>query len=426
MKDKLIIQNFLGIDYLEIELKKLNLLIGMQASGKSTIAKLFYYFNGLLEDVEACVHQELFKNHDMKMKFSDMQMGRFISLFRNPFVTEKFEITYIFSKNYYITISYDKDNNDSTIVSYSNELIQFIDETIDKYGNQVKNSVFDDVGLFFNNMENITTLRLVNHSIRQDFLNKGIYLRNQIFIPAGRSYFTTLHDNIFDVMNKDKPNIDYVLKRFGQLYQATKIITQHHQFSNQNLFETIIKAKYSIDDNEELLVHKDGRKVNITQASSGQQEVLPILLIIQHILEQKIKHDEGLVLYIEEPEAHLFPTAQKDLVHLFARLFNHLQSDDCHIFITTHSPYLLSSFNTLLTAGSVVRQNPEKAQQVYQVIPENEVLFSEQVGAYSLMKGQLKSLIDPDEELILADVLDEVSGIIADEFDKLLDLKYGE
>lgn len=422
MKDKLIIQNFSGIDYLEIELKKLNILIGEQASGKSTVAKLFYYFNDLFQDIRTCVYQELFNNSYEKIDFLTMQVGRFGRLFDNLFGNEKFKIEYFFSQNYSITLSYNEEDDKSLTIDYSNDLHHFIQETIQKYQHQVIATVLTNENTRFS----FELMEQISRSIQQDFLDKGIHFKKQIFIPAGRSYFSTLHDNIFNFIDNEKSNIDYLLKQFGSFYQTAKKITQRHQLSNQNLFETVIKAKYSVDENGVFLTHQDGRKVNISHASSGQQEASPILLIIQHILDSKIKQDEGLILYIEEPEAHLFPTAQKDLVHLFARLFNHLQSDDCHIFITTHSPYLLSSFNTLLTAGSVVRQNPEKAQQVYQVIPENEVLFSEQVGAYSLMKGQLKSLIDSDEKLILADVLDEVSGIIADEFDKLLDLKYGE
>lgn len=422
MQDKLIIKNFSGIDYLEIELKKLNIVIGAQASGKSTIAKLFYYFNSLFEDIQACIYQELYKNNTEKMDLIRMQVGRFGALFDNIFSDEKFQIEYFFSKNYSIKLSYNDDNDRALTIHYSDDLHDFIEKTITKYQKQAIDTVFQNSNTLFS----FQVMSEIQHFIRQDFLDKGIHLKTQIFIPAGRSYFATLHDNIFNLMSNEKLNIDLILKRFGALYQTTKKITQQHQLSNQDLFETIVKAKYSVDDDGEFLTHPDGRKVSMAHASSGQQEALPILLIIQHILEDKIKQNDGLLLYIEEPEAHLFPTAQKDLVHLFARVFNHLQSDDNHIFITTHSPYLLTSFNTLLTAGSIVCRQPEKAEQVYQVIPKEEILLSKEVGAYSLVKGELKSLIDAEEELILADVLDEVSGIIADEFDKLLDLKYDD
>ncbi len=44
---KIIIKNFGAIEYAEIEIKKVLVLIGEQASGKSTIAKLIYFFKSL-------------------------------------------------------------------------------------------------------------------------------------------------------------------------------------------------------------------------------------------------------------------------------------------------------------------------------------------------------------------------------------------
>ena len=44
---KLIIDNFKQITHAEIEIKDFLLLIGPQASGKSTIAKLIYFFKFL-------------------------------------------------------------------------------------------------------------------------------------------------------------------------------------------------------------------------------------------------------------------------------------------------------------------------------------------------------------------------------------------
>jgi predicted ATP-dependent endonuclease of OLD family len=44
---KLIVHNFRQISHAEIEIKEILFLIGEQASGKSTIAKLIYFFKSL-------------------------------------------------------------------------------------------------------------------------------------------------------------------------------------------------------------------------------------------------------------------------------------------------------------------------------------------------------------------------------------------
>ena len=42
MAEKFIVKNFVGIKELEIDVKRINILIGPQASGKSVCAKLFF------------------------------------------------------------------------------------------------------------------------------------------------------------------------------------------------------------------------------------------------------------------------------------------------------------------------------------------------------------------------------------------------
>lgn len=45
MKEHISVNNFLVIKKAEIDVKKINIIIGPQANGKSIIAKLLYFFN---------------------------------------------------------------------------------------------------------------------------------------------------------------------------------------------------------------------------------------------------------------------------------------------------------------------------------------------------------------------------------------------
>ena len=59
--------------------------------------------------------------------------------------------------------------------------------------------------------------------------------------------------------------------------------------------------------------------------------------------------DISPLIYLEEPEAHVFPDTQKKLIDLFAWMANDpILSFDW--VITTHSPYILTAFNTLIEA----------------------------------------------------------------------------
>jgi predicted ATPase len=44
MKEKIVIKNFSVLEDVDVEINKINILIGPQATGKSLIAKLIYFF----------------------------------------------------------------------------------------------------------------------------------------------------------------------------------------------------------------------------------------------------------------------------------------------------------------------------------------------------------------------------------------------
>ena len=127
-------------------------------------------------------------------------------------------------------------------------------------------------------------------------------------------------------------------------------------------------------------------------------------------------------LTIEEPEASVFPQTQYDLVRELVGLSN--EADFRPDFtITTHSPYILSSFNNLIEAGQVVRDHPELHDEVAKLIPEQYWIKDGDLKAYSIHDGVLSSILSKSG-LIDGEYLDGVSEIIGDEFDKLLRLEY--
>lgn len=58
MVEKLIVDNFAGIEHLEIEVKKINIMIGPQASGKSVCAKLLFYFKEFVSELIKAVEND--------------------------------------------------------------------------------------------------------------------------------------------------------------------------------------------------------------------------------------------------------------------------------------------------------------------------------------------------------------------------------
>jgi predicted ATP-binding protein involved in virulence len=110
---------------------------------------------------------------------------------------------------------------------------------------------------------------------------------------------------------------------------------------------------------------------------------------------------------------------------MLAHTFNQHDSK-LKIIVTTHSPYVLSSFNNLIEAGNIIEKDNIKAIDVYKTIPYEEVLFSKDLNAYSINKGEKKNIIDEETQLISQNSLDDVSNEISKIFGELLDIEYGE
>jgi len=106
---------------------------------------------------------------------------------------------------------------------------------------------------------------------------------------------------------------------------------------------------------------------------------------------------------VEEPEAHLHPSAQVTLAKTIAKAVNRFGKT---VVITTHSPYMLYALNNLIIAS----KNPSKARRLG--IEEEEMLKPEHVAAY---------LIEPSDgkaELKRLKVSDE--GVPEDEFERVV------
>jgi predicted ATP-binding protein involved in virulence len=166
--------------------------------------------------------------------------------------------------------------------------------------------------------------------------------------------------------------------------------------------------------------HDQNDYVYLSHASSGQQEVIRILQdIFLNILD-----DVKVLRIIEEPEAHLFPVAQKQLIELLSLMVNH--NEDNQLIITTHSPYILTVFNNLLFANRVVEKNPSVESEVAEIIPKDSWLKANDFSAYSLGNQSVsettnycESIFNSEKGTIQQNYLDTVSEILGGDFQTL-------
>jgi hypothetical protein len=253
----------------------------------------------------------------------------------------------------------------------------------------------------------------------------------QIYIPAGRSFFANLQSSIFTFLSTNNA-IDPFLKSFGMFYENIKkyrrdLSPRRRRFEkirNKTDFisKKVLSGDHILEKGEDFLVLNDGRKLKLENCSSGQQEALPLTLILKALTEINFI-GKGSTCYIEEPEAHLFPFAQRDIVNLISLSFNRSVVPSQFI-LTTHSPYILTAFNNNIHAGELERSLPqEKHQFLYDLVEKDLILDPKIISANSIMEGKSSSLFCDETHLITSDIIDQVSNDLAIQFGNLLDLE---
>ena len=185
------------------------------------------------------------------------------------------------------------------------------------------------------------------------------------------------------------------------------------------MIKKIFKADYTSESEGEKIYFDERHWVKLMYGSSGQQEVLWILMLAFIIILEKRKS----FVVIEEPEAHLFPEAQKNVVDLISLMLN---STESRVIITTHSPYILTSLNILLYSDKVESNLKGKV-----IIPKNLRIRYNTFGAYKLENANnefnsIESLLDEESHMINTDYIDSVSSITNAELENLLDKEAGE
>ena len=179
----------------------------------------------------------------------------------------------------------------------------------------------------------------------------------------------------------------------------------------------IMKSTYRYVDGEERLYLSDDRYVKINLASSGQQEVVWVFNLLFYYLSEEKK----IFLIIEEPESHLYPESQRRISETLSLVADSGNS----VLVTTHSPYVLGTFNYLLMAGQVAESYQK---EVSKKLRKRLWLKAENTNASYIRNGELANGISDEDNLRLIknELIDGASVEINDISDYLLGFLYSE
>lgn len=429
----LTVTEFSCIHDAKIDLSRINVLIGPQGSGKSVTTKLLNFcidiplsFVSAAEKGLSYNDYKKFISRQFAMWFPPQAWGQGrsnISYTAGDFSIRVLRRTRNSKPSDEVSVKF----SDWFELQYELALQDFA-KARSSYvvDNSYQRSLFDD------------PLYRVKESIVERYYKsqKKDHIAAQTFVPAGRAFFTSIGRLVAGFEHAGA--LDPVTLKFARLFagmrdrlgwRGTALGGESEHFLAKRLtnMQRLFGGEIQSDGETEFVRTDDGRKVPLSSLSSGQQELLPIWSIIdlysqqdEYFRKRKDSVNKSHLLYIEEPEAHLFPSAQSMLMELL--IGDLVGSSERSLFITTHSPYVLSKLNVFLKAGQLSRRK-KRNQAINDIVPRECWIDINSVSAFAIKDGYLVDILDNDFEMIDSEYLDEISNEVSKEYSSLLQIE---
>jgi predicted ATPase len=391
MGETLIIEKLGPIKRLEIKPRPLTIIIGEQASGKSLVAQLLYFFRGLESHLASIYNNELTRPKNWHASAIRGLLDDLRGVPFGHFAVGTASLHYL-DKSKQIDWKVNVKAKDLS-THPSRGLIDAMTQWVDLWEK-------DNAGL-------------------------GKVEDWQVYIPTERSMITRLSDTQPQVLYA--PYQPLPLRRFASLLtqalswrqradnlQEDSSGRSHDQLRKCEERALAGHAVYSVPTRKWQWSVVEGefeKTLPITATSSGQMEAWPFFAVAS-----RIARFGPLFLtsaYFEEPETHLHPSAQVEVMRAIAYLVNRGHS----FVVTTHSPFI----------GYVIDNMMQRFISYKGDVPEGQVALNpDDVAAYRLRQDPEKppeDIMDRENTKLLK--LDELEGVadeLEEEFDQLLDM----
>ncbi len=406
------IKNVGSIKEVEIEIKKVNVFIGPQATGKSTIAKiisqaLWAEKNYLTTSEEYDFYKGLLSFHNMDRNYFNASEIFYESSWCI------IQMVYEEGKRYPRTYYKRKKNKEL----YQNSKIEYIPSE--------RNFVAS-----VNNIGKYTSSNNSTYSFLLDWYNaKSSYQRSKHFDIE-------LPDLEFSYRYKESEERDII-----RMNNGTEVELQSGSSGQQSLLPMLLVATEVLKNTyDEQKIFSPIELAHIKKKASDLAPIVDLLGQLgrssrKTILEQldKLWHKIGYIgdygcthLVVEEPEQNLYPSTQRGLLqHLIYLLISEKRSHS--LTITTHSPYILYALDNCMLAGWI---KSKKGAGYLERLPNRyaEIAIDpNDVGMWYLKDGKVLSLQDDTRHLLDENIFNEELQVIHNEMYDLLSLiEYGD
>ena len=396
----LVIRNIGPIKNVELDLNKINIFMGPQSCGKSTIAKIISYCSWfeknavLTNNSGKDFYRDLIEFHNFEdAYFSDESCIEYISsCCRISFLGKHKE-------KVSINITVDPEHK------FENRKIEYIPAE--------RNFVaLKGLGKYTDSRDNILNFLYDWFQAKQEISQEAGYALPLSSLEV--SYYYDKDGDADNILMKDGKTIslrhsssglmsvtplllifDYVMnrvysqKRTRSPFEITRVptylnISKEQSDKMKELLEKVVELQYDIEKKQR--GELDVSLAALQDRQAGFKESLNNLfgLYSDYFYSEVI---------IEEPELNLFPQTQRDLVYYMLRVLNASQRK--HILVlTTHSPYILFALNNCMMGGLVKNRVP--LAEVKQFPSKDSWIDPRLVSVYEIHDGCLKCIQDED------------------------------
>jgi len=407
MNSNLEISNFGAIKNAKIEIKPFTILIGEQAAGKSSIAKLISIFN----DFDSFQFDENNIFIDFHKALQKYNIHNYLQdNTKIKYKSDFFEFEYTGEINFKPTTLFYQEKNYINLLDKSKEEIKSLAESIADIDEKDKFIIFTQI-LKNEDFKKIVKDRAIAEIIKE--------FGSSIYIPTERFLISILNNSAIEFMNSSL-TLPKSVTQFGTYYQKAKT-ELGKQYREQHKKEIDLEIDFLnvtfSNKNGEDVIKFDTKELALQESASGYQSVIPLFLVMKYFSNKKTEAAGNKTFIIEEPELNLYPKTQNRLVNVLAKFATENHNN---LIITTHSPYILTSINNLLFAHQIGNKMTDKEGEITKIIPKESWINAAKFSAYHIEKGKAKSIFDKKIGLIKETELDSASEIINSSFDKLM------
>lgn len=403
------IQNIGPITNVEIELNKINILMGPQSSGKSTIAKIISYCQWVEKryildgEFKYDVSEQLLDFHRLSENyFSEKSLFEYESDFvkitykgiklKQSIRKKKNNIKYEKSKNIYIP-------SERNFVSAIPNLSKY---------NETNDNIMSFVYDWYSAKRKFTK----NNSL--PILNLGVTFYNN-------------EEKDLDVLvlTKNKKEIQLRESSSG-LQSITPLILIIEYLTNNFYSENTSNSVSELDTLKHILSKNfleiiDINKIHDIKNKKENPDKIELSKIefskLLNLFKLRTSYYNSNFI-IEEPEQNLFPETQRDFIYY---IFNKLKSDRNHsLTLTTHSPYILYAINNCLMGDLISKNLNDKEKSEFQ--SKDSWISEKLVNIFEIDKdnGTIKSIKDDDTGTVNKHYFNRIMNSIMDEYYEML------